>query len=97
MTVFERPNPERPPSFVSHWAAGSAACTQTAAAIAARGYPLTVVTPGNNVTVIRRVVLRHLLRLNSEVAHYVPPECQRPRVELASLGDPAYFAVGTCR
>jgi SagB-type dehydrogenase family enzyme len=40
---------------------------------------------------ILRVVLRHLLRLNSEFAHYVPPECQRPRVELASLGDPAYF------
>ena len=63
----------------------------------ARGYPLTVVTPGNNVSVILRVVLRHLLRLNSEFAHYVPPECQRPRVELASLGDPAYFAVGTRR
>ena len=63
----------------------------------ARGYPLTVVTPGNHVSVILRVVLRHLLRLNSEFAHYVPPKCQRPRVELASLGDPAYFAVGTRR
>jgi phenylacetate-CoA ligase len=39
-------------------------------------------------------VLRELLRLNSEFAHYVPPEHQRPRVELALLGDPEYFPIG---
>ncbi|HLZ31692.1 MAG TPA: phenylacetate--CoA ligase family protein [Chloroflexota bacterium] len=36
-------------------------------------------------------ILSHLLRLNSEFAHYVPPDRQRPRVELAPQGDPAYF------
>jgi phenylacetate-CoA ligase len=39
-------------------------------------------------------ILHHLLRLNSEFAHYVPAEHQRPRVELAPLGDPTYFPVG---
>jgi phenylacetate-CoA ligase len=39
-------------------------------------------------------ILRHVLRLNSEFAHYVPAARQRPLVELAALGDPAYFPVG---
>jgi phenylacetate-CoA ligase len=38
--------------------------------------------------------VRHLLRLNSEFAHYVPADRQRPRVELAPLGDPTYFPIG---
>jgi phenylacetate-CoA ligase len=44
--------------------------------------------------VIGDSILSHLVRLNSEFAHYVPAERQRPRVELAPLGDPAYFPVG---
>lgn len=39
-------------------------------------------------------ILRHVRRLNSEFAHYVPPERQPPRIELAPLGDPAWFPVG---
>ncbi len=39
-------------------------------------------------------VHHHLLRLNSEFAHYVPPERQRPRIELAPLGHREYFPVG---
>jgi phenylacetate-CoA ligase len=35
-----------------------------------------------------------LLRLNSEFAHYVPPEQQLPLVTLHPQGDPAYFPVG---
>jgi phenylacetate-CoA ligase len=46
------------------------------------------------VEAVTESILRHLRRLNSEFAHYVPTERQRPRVELASLGDPAYFPVG---
>jgi phenylacetate-CoA ligase len=36
----------------------------------------------------------HLLRLNSEFAHYVPPEYQLPQVALRPAGDPEYFPVG---
>ncbi len=39
-------------------------------------------------------ILHHLLRLNSEFAHYVPAEKQRPRIELAAQGHPDYFPVG---
>jgi len=35
-----------------------------------------------------------LRRLNSEFAHYVPPEYQTPRVTLLPAGDPDYFPVG---
>ena len=35
-----------------------------------------------------------LVRLNSEFAHYVPPERQLPQVELRAHGDPEYFPVG---
>jgi phenylacetate-CoA ligase len=35
-----------------------------------------------------------LLRLNSEFAHYVPAERQRPEVVLRPAGDPEYFPVG---
>jgi phenylacetate-CoA ligase len=44
--------------------------------------------------VIADSILRHLLRLNSEFAHYVPTERQRPRIELAPQGSPDYFPVG---
>ena len=43
---------------------------------------------------IAESILHHLLRLNSEFAHYVPRERQRPRVELAAHGDPEYFPIG---
>jgi phenylacetate-CoA ligase len=39
-------------------------------------------------------VLAHLLRLNSEFAHYVPAERQRPAIALAPAGDPSYFPTG---
>ena len=35
-----------------------------------------------------------LVRLNSEFAHYVPPERQRPEVVLRPAGDPEYFPIG---
>lgn len=47
-----------------------------------------------DVDVIADSILHHLRRLNSEFAHYVPPERQRPRVRLAAHGDPEYFPVG---
>jgi phenylacetate-CoA ligase len=43
---------------------------------------------------IAESIERHVSRLNSEFAHYVPPERKRPRVELRPLGDPEYFPVG---
>jgi phenylacetate-CoA ligase len=36
----------------------------------------------------------HLVRLNSEFAHYVPPERRSPVVTLAATGDPEYFPAG---
>jgi phenylacetate-CoA ligase len=44
--------------------------------------------------VVADSILHHLLRLNSEFAHYVPTDRQRPRVELAPLGHPEYFPIG---
>lgn len=46
------------------------------------------------VDTISEAILRHLVRLNSEFANYVPVERQRPRVELAPQGDPTYFPTG---
>jgi phenylacetate-CoA ligase len=53
-----------------------------------------VATTQDKADVIADSVLRSLLRLNSEFAHYVPAERQRPRIELAALGDPEYFPIG---
>jgi phenylacetate-CoA ligase len=53
-----------------------------------------VTADASKVETIGESILRHLRRLNSEFAHYVPVERQPPRVELAALGDPAYFPVG---
>lgn len=39
-------------------------------------------------------ILTQLLRLNSEFAHYVPPEYRTPRVELRPNADPEYFPLG---
>jgi phenylacetate-CoA ligase len=39
-------------------------------------------------------ILAVLLRLNSEFAHYVPGERQRPRITLWPAGHPEYFPVG---
>ena len=44
--------------------------------------------------IIANSILDNVKRLNSEFAHYVPTDRQRPRVELALLGDPAYFPTG---
>ena len=35
-----------------------------------------------------------LRRLNSEFAHYVPPEYQAPQITLLPAGDPDYFPPG---
>jgi phenylacetate-coenzyme A ligase PaaK-like adenylate-forming protein len=43
---------------------------------------------------IGQSILHHLRRLNSEFAHYVPPERQLPLIELAPLGEPTWFPVG---
>jgi phenylacetate-CoA ligase len=48
----------------------------------------------NKVDVVADSVLRNLVRLNSEFAHYAPTERQRPHVELARRADPAYFPIG---
>jgi hypothetical protein len=45
-------------------------------------------------TAIAESIVSALRRLNSEFAHYVPTDRQRPHVELASQGDPTYFPVG---
>ncbi|WP_233223367.1 phenylacetate--CoA ligase family protein [Amycolatopsis sp. CA-128772] len=43
---------------------------------------------------IAAAVRAELVRLNSEFAHYVPPERQLPDVVLRPAGDPEYFPVG---
>ncbi len=43
---------------------------------------------------IAESIERHLARLNSEYAHYVPPEYRPPRVVLRPCGDSEYFPVG---
>ncbi|WP_242547678.1 phenylacetate--CoA ligase family protein [Amycolatopsis sp. MtRt-6] len=43
---------------------------------------------------IADAVRAELVRLNSEFAHYVPPERQLPDVVLRPAGDPEYFPVG---
>ncbi len=44
--------------------------------------------------VLARSIRDQLIRLNSEYAHYVPPERQLPEVVLRPAGDPEYFPVG---
>lgn len=39
-------------------------------------------------------ILTHLLRLNSEFAHYAPSDYQRPRITLHAAGDPQWFPIG---
>jgi len=46
------------------------------------------------VALIAESIHRNLLRLNSEFAHYVPADRQRPRIVLAPLGDAEYFPIG---
>lgn len=43
---------------------------------------------------VTRSIETHLLRLNSEFAHYVPPEYRTPRVALIETGHAEYFPVG---
>ncbi len=43
---------------------------------------------------IAEAIRLELVRLNSEFAHYVPPERQLPHVELRATGDPEFFPVG---
>ncbi|CCH31416.1 phenylacetate--CoA ligase family protein [Actinosynnema sp. NPDC047251] len=44
--------------------------------------------------VIAESIRAHLVRLNSEFAHYVPAERQLPQVVLRPAGDPEHFPVG---
>lgn len=44
--------------------------------------------------VLAHSVRLHLERLNSEFAHYVPPERRTPRVEFRPPGDPEFFPPG---
>jgi phenylacetate-CoA ligase len=53
-----------------------------------------VAASADKVDVIADSILHHVRRLNSEFANYVPPERQRPHVELAPLGHPEFFPVG---
>lgn len=43
---------------------------------------------------ITESILTQLRRLNSEFAHYTPPDHQRPQVTLHTTGDPEYFPPG---
>jgi len=43
---------------------------------------------------LARSIRDQLVRLNSEFAHYVPPERQLPEIQLRATGDPEYFPVG---
>ena len=43
---------------------------------------------------IAESIVAQLRRLNSEFAHYTPPERQLPRVALRPIGDPEYFPLG---
>jgi phenylacetate-CoA ligase len=45
-------------------------------------------------TVIAQSIADQLCRLNSEFAHYTPPDQQLPRVSLYPAGDPEYFPPG---
>lgn len=45
-------------------------------------------------TTVTDSILRHLLRLNSEFANYVPPEYRTPKVSFAPTGDAEYFPIG---
>jgi phenylacetate-CoA ligase len=50
--------------------------------------------PGPLADAIADSILGALLRLNSELAHYVPAQRQRPRITLWPSGHPEYFPVG---
>lgn len=43
---------------------------------------------------VAQSITAQLRRLNSEFAHYVPPERQVPQVTLLPHGDPSYFPIG---
>lgn len=43
---------------------------------------------------VEHCLLEELRRLNSEYAHYVPAERQRPRVQFHAQGDPEWFPTG---
>jgi phenylacetate-CoA ligase len=53
-----------------------------------------VVAEDSQIALLARSIREQLLRLNSEFAHYVPPERQTPRVVTRPFGDPEYFPVG---
>ncbi|MGR9051593.1 MAG: phenylacetate--CoA ligase family protein, partial [Gammaproteobacteria bacterium] len=45
-------------------------------------------------TLIASSIRSQLIRLNSEFAHYTPPERQLPQVTLRPFADPEYFPTG---
>lgn len=53
------------------------------------------VEPAKSMTpLIAESIKTQLLRLNSEFAHYTPPERQLPQVSLHAFADPEYFPIG---
>ena len=53
-----------------------------------------IVADDDKAAMVADSIQEQLLRLNSEFANYVPPEYQRPEVQLKPAGDPDYFPVG---
>ena len=53
-----------------------------------------VTAPSNLEEIIANSVLKELIRLNSEFAHYVPIEFQQPKIILKPAGDSEYFPLG---
>jgi len=53
-----------------------------------------VIAEASQIEHLTRSIREQLLRLNSEFAHYVPPERQYPVVVARAFGDPEYFPVG---
>jgi phenylacetate-CoA ligase len=54
----------------------------------------TVTADADKQVAIAQSVRAQLLRLNSEFAHYVPPDRQIPQVDLLPFADPAHFPSG---
>ena len=85
---------------ISEWVTGKFVLETAETADRDRELKVTVeLAPGESGSAERAAVLAdairaELRRLNSEFAHYVPAERQRPRITLWPAGHPEYFPVG---
>jgi phenylacetate-CoA ligase len=85
---------------ISEWVTGKFVLETAETADRDRELKVTVeLAPGESGSAERAAVLAdaiktELRRLNSEFAHYVPVESQRPVVDLRPAGDPEYFPPG---